>query len=282
MKDIDSILRADSVNELESIVNDVNQKWSKAFMDYFNDNLLTEIKTKACKFILEDLEIFDPYSGITNNISEGFNTVFKNLLGWKQVPLDSVSLSFYFLQKFYAKEILRGFCDVGDFQLKKEFRNRLIDPSTVELPQNAVNPNDIVKQVKGEIQDYFDNNEKLKFDVIPKNATFTADTEEQTISNSSQKAIAINAIKENRIYHCAQAKAFIVDGSRGDKYTVTLHPEKCVCPALGTCWHIIAAKLSIGINDIEEKKIYNLTQLSRNVRKRPNKNAGKKKTKTNR
>lgn len=46
---------------------------------------------------------------------------------------------------------------------------------------------------------------------------------------------------------------------------------------MGTCWHIIAAKLSIGDEDGKEKKVYNLTQLRRNHRKKPNKKAGKKK-----
>lgn len=58
---------------------------------------------------------------------------------------------------------------------------------------------------------------------------------------------------------------------------MTQHPnESCQCEALGNCWHIIAAKMSIGVDDDTDKKIYNLTQLRRNHRKKPNKKAGKK------
>ena len=35
--------------------------------------------------------------------------------------------------QFYVREILRGFCDVGDFQLRKEHRHRLLDPSSVDF-----------------------------------------------------------------------------------------------------------------------------------------------------
>ena len=277
--DVDSLLRADSEQDFDELFANLSEKWSTAFREHFEQNLKNELKEKACKYLLEDLDIFDPYSGITNNISEGFNTVFKHLLGWKHVPMDSIALSFYYLQQFYISEIIRGFCDVGDFQIRNEHRFRLRDPSTVEIPQNAVSPDEIVKHVKCEIE-LISESENRESE-IPANATIIADQDEENTSvppkQSTQRSIAIQAIKENKVYHCAQAQAFIVDGSKGDKYTVTLYPEKCVCPSLGTCWHIIAAKLSIGLDNGDEKKIYNLTQLNRNARKRPNKNAGKKK-----
>ena len=41
--------------------------------------------------------------------------------------------------------------------------------------------------------------------------------------------------------------AFMVDGSSGNKYGVTLSPKpKCPCPATRDCYHIIAAQLLSG------------------------------------
>ena len=41
--------------------------------------------------------------------------------------------------------------------------------------------------------------------------------------------------------------AFMVSGTKGDKYVVSLFPnEPCQCPATGTCYHILAAELLIG------------------------------------
>ena len=49
--------------------------------------------------------------------------------------------------------------------------------------------------------------------------------------------------------------AFMVQGSKGSKYAVTLFPkENCQCPSTGECYHIIAAKISIGYNTTQEKK----------------------------
>ena len=107
-RDIDKILRAETETEFDSLVGELSQKWSLAFIGYFDGNLKSELKTKACKFVLEEFEVFDPYSGITNNIYEGFYTVYKQLLEWKHVPLDSIALAFYFLQQFYRRVILQN------------------------------------------------------------------------------------------------------------------------------------------------------------------------------
>jgi len=66
-------------------------------------------------------------------------------------------------------------------------------------------------------------------------------------------------------------------GSSSQPRVVTLHPkESCSCPSNATCFHILAARLSIGEtgNDAPKKKI-NLTQLYKNAR-------GKKETRSSR
>lgn len=54
----------------------------------------------------------------------------------------------------------------------------------------------------------------------------------------------------------------MVKGLGGNNYSVTLFPEeRCHCPSLGTCYHILAAKKSIGRKISEEKierKLINL------------------------
>lgn len=96
-------------------------------------------------------------------------------------------------------------------------------------------------------------------------------------SSNTQGSPAISAMRDNKVHLSTAAQSFVVEGTRGNKYAVTLHlKESCQCEALGTCWHSIAANLSIGIDDSSEKRVYNLTQLRRNQREKPNKKAGKK------
>ena len=60
----------------------------------------------------------------------------------------------------------------------------------------------------------------------------------------------------------AKLHVFNVKGLSGEVRVVSLFPtEKCSCPASNICCHIIAAKLSIGINFTEKLNKRNLTQL---------------------
>ena len=49
------------------------------------------------RWVLEKLGIYNPYSGITTNQSEGFNTVLKYLQHWKEAPVDAIVPSLYHL-----------------------------------------------------------------------------------------------------------------------------------------------------------------------------------------
>ena len=55
--------------------------------------------------------------------------------------------------------------------------------------------------------------------------------------NISQRALADAAVREGRVRHVLEMGAFMVEGSRGDKYAVSLFPkEKCQCPSTVRCW----------------------------------------------
>jgi hypothetical protein len=41
-------------------------------------------------------------------------------------------------------------------------------------------------------------------------------------------------------------------------------------------YHTIAGRITLNLDNIDEKRVFNLTQLLKNIRKRPNKKAGKK------
>lgn len=59
--------------------------------------------------MLEDLNVYHPFTGVTNNQSESFNSTLKRLQRCREVPVDSVVLTLYHLQAYYHNEIQRGF-----------------------------------------------------------------------------------------------------------------------------------------------------------------------------
>ena len=69
-----------------------------------------------------------------------------------------------------------------------------------------------------------------------------------------------------------QQGAFIVNGRKG-KYCVTLFPkETCQCESSSTCFHILAAKMSIGLQPTKKDNVVSLRALSKNSKKKLTKN----------
>jgi SWIM zinc finger len=74
---------------------------------------------------------------------------------------------------------------------------------------------------------------------------------------------------------------FTVKGSLEPR-VVQLYPRAtCSCPAKSACYHIAAAKLSIGMSEETSRRTLSLTQLRKNKRKRPDKTSGRKRPRFN-
>lgn len=179
------------------------------------------------------------------------NAVIKRLMEWKQAPLDATVLAFNYLQKFYVHEIMRGLCNVGNYCLKQIHIGASADKGDVIFPTEICAPEKIIDLVRGKLAEETTHSvEDDKDSKLPHNATVI---EEDKKTCSTQRSLAIAAVKEKRVFHVPEAGSFVVKGSKGDNYSVTLYPEKCQCPSIGTCYHIMAVKMSIGEEDIEEK-----------------------------
>ena len=53
-------------------------------------------------------DLYNPYSEITNNQSEGFNRLIKDFQSWREAPFDSFVLALFQLQAYSRNEINRG------------------------------------------------------------------------------------------------------------------------------------------------------------------------------
>ena len=111
---LSTLLNTNSAEECMDKIPEVTGMWSSAAVHYLQDELLNDILHHAAKFVI-DKRIFNPYSGITNNSSEGFNTVIKRFNDWKEMPIDSMLLGLYSLQNYYYLELQRGFCNTGTY-----------------------------------------------------------------------------------------------------------------------------------------------------------------------
>ena len=97
----------------------------------------------------------------------------------------------------------------------------------------------------------------------------------------SQEDLAEKVVKAGGVKFVEDLKAYMVEGVGGRKYSVTLHPkEECHCPSTATCYHIMAAKLFIGMTIKSEKEEWKLVSVMRyKSRPRSQKKIGQKKPK---
>ena len=68
---------------------------------------------------------------------------------------------------------------------------------------------------------------------------------------------------------------FNVQGTQGVVRIVTLHPkEMCSCPAGGTCYHIMAARLRIGMKEIPKSNEKDFSMLCKTAKGKSKQKSG--------
>lgn len=86
-----------------------------------------------------------------------------------------------------------------------------------------------------------------------------------------------HVIEQKQISHNQSLGVFTVIGTSGNPHAIRIFPrESCTCPSTSRCYHIIAVRMSIGLEDVDSKRKVNLTQLRRNTRSRADKKSGRK------
>lgn len=74
-----------------------------------------------------------------------------------------------------------------------------------------------------------------------------------------------------------------MEGTAGNVHAIRLFPKaSCTCPAsASSCYHILAAKMSIGMECKNSGSKINLTMLRKNVRSKRDKTSGRKRPRIN-
>ena len=266
LNDASRLFHCSTKNVYDGLLSELRNTWDATFEQYYMTNIDPDIPHSIGRWVLEELNIYNPYSGITNNQSESLNRVIKDLQSWKEAPLDCLVLALYRLQAFYSNEIKRGLAGIGEYHPLPQFAP--IQPySEVDyLPTSP--PEEIVKHIR----------ESTHMVETPKEEE-PREEPQLPARNLSAEARAQLVLKSgDRISFDPKLHVFNVKGTSGVTRVVTLHPrETCSCPSTGSCYHILAAKMSLGIQVTTKPSRLNLTQLRKNTRSRKEKKSGKKK-----
>ena len=238
-----SLLKCASLEKFEELEQNSCKKWSKGFVEYYKNHLRKSIIKKCGRWLLEEAKIYTSNSGITTNPAESFNAQLKRSLGNSETKVHAFLLAVYFLQNFEYREILRGYCGMGDWNLANLKLTRNIED--VDFPHDVIKPDEIA--------------------VIIKNKEIRAD-QTQMEQNNTVQGLANYLRSENRINLNAAMQCFVVKGLNDKIFTVKLYPEQCSCGASRRCCHIEACCLAVGKKTGKEKRKFSLSVLKRNAR----------------
>ena len=97
-----------------------------------------------------DSGIFLEYSGITNNAAEASNARVKRLLDFKERDIDTIVLYFYYFQNIDVNKIFKGFCNMGEFHLRKQYAYASVDPEDITL-NNVIHPDSIIDLLRAKL-----------------------------------------------------------------------------------------------------------------------------------
>ncbi|XP_062978400.1 uncharacterized protein LOC134396010 [Elgaria multicarinata webbii] len=238
LADISNLLRSSSEQDYTSKVQSLGRKWSKAFFDYFREELHQTITVNAGSWVLKDMNIHHEKGGITANMPPSFHAALKRISGWEETSLEVIVLSLYAMQYFYWSETLHGLCNTGNLHLLPQFIKHSRSPEFTVFPRMACDPLQIMHLLqKGEFPE-------------PR-------TEEKgrKSPSASRELRADFAAQNTLVTLCPQLGAFLVRGTKERSYIVHLFPkESCTCPSSRTCCHIRAARKAIGLPPVPRKR----------------------------
>ena len=234
-EDVFKLFHSKSIEQYEQQLAVISEKWDAAFEHYYRNEIHPDVPSSIGRWVLEGLHIYNPYSGVTNNQSEGLNRVIKDLQGWKEAPVDCVMLAVYQLQAFYLNEIRRGLTGIGEYHLKSTYTSIQANLSIVDYIPTST-PEEIVERIQHTITHTEEVQIKTEPPEYPPSRT-------PSVHARAQQLVAANQISFDPKLH-----VFNFKGTSGVTRVVTIFPkESCSCPSTSGCYHILAVKLSLGI-----------------------------------
>jgi len=283
------LLQSSNEQEYKDSLIELTTIWSQPFAEHFVKSIHPSIghigSWELRPYCLES---------VTTNQSETFNFVLKKLNNWKECPVDAMVLTLFRLAQYHIVEIHRGRCGLGNYVLRPG--QQQLDISSL-TSQSVVSPEDIVDNIRhGHLQPTAEGASTVTSDASatastsssPSQSTSTAQSviAASEAQQSSQEALdwsqltaierASHVIQHDRISLNTKLAVFSVIGS-SEPHVVRLFPSaSCSCPAKVNCYHLLAARMSVGLTEENVRRPLNLTQLRRNKRKRCDKVSGRK------
>ena len=151
------------------------EQWNKKFSDYYAANIHSIIDTLACFAVKDKIgSLWNEFSGVTTNHSEGLNNLLKWFQDRKFLSLDLVMLSIYQITIYYYNEIKRGFGNLGEYQLKTLYQSCFIIVTISEL-RECKHPTHIIDELDANYESYISSFTKSQTSISSSQASIPRD-----------------------------------------------------------------------------------------------------------
>ncbi|XP_065059266.1 uncharacterized protein LOC135686838 [Rhopilema esculentum] len=236
LDDMRKLMSCESVEKYEEGLEQCKNHWGESLQEFFAANIDPMVRSKLGRWVIQQWGIFNPYTGVSDSKNDCWELVMQHLQALSSLSIHTILLACYLVQQFVKKEIKDGLNGMGRFMAKE---NSVIYKASISnwqpIPFLCL-PENIVPYIK---------NDQL---VIQEGALIErAEIDaKKTLLNKGKR------IYENGgVHHNIAIQSFVVkEWERPDEsFLVKLHPRAtCSCDSSMFCQHIIAVKMSIGID----------------------------------
>lgn len=231
-------------SDFEKVLFSLKKSWNISFTNYFEKNVLDDLKNFCSKFNYKKFACFK--TAPTNNQSESLNKMLKVKNDWYELPIDSMVLSLYEFQIKILQEFNKSYNLIGLYDLHPiyNFMENKLSISGCMAKSSTTIVNEIKKNFKFEI-------EKME---IQKNTT--------------KKYLAYLCIKHNLVGWCGINYVFTVKSPINEEVNnVRVIDERFLCSCkMKNCYHVLAVSEVLNKKKRKEQpQTYKLTTLKRKI-----------------
>ncbi|XP_057313524.1 uncharacterized protein LOC130654889 [Hydractinia symbiolongicarpus] len=261
IEDLRQLFSRRSKELYEEALAECKTRWHGFFEEYYMKEIHEVVNDRLGRWALEKWNVYNPYTGVTDKSNEGMEIVIRQLKISGNAPVHSTVLALCLLQRWLYGEIYKSYCGVGQYTIRAEFQP--LQRTVEEINTNATPcPPD-------QILFYIQNKRTLVAEGILKEDCANSEIKLNLQSSASQ------LVKAGAIAMNSKQQSFTVKVNPVTYYEVKLFPKvSCTCEDVrnGLCSHVLAVKISLGINIEEDLRKYQphraiKTELKTTIRK---------------
>lgn len=242
LDDMRKLMSHESVEKYEEGILSCKDHWGESLQEYYATTIDPIVRAKLGRWLFEKYCVFNPYTGINDVKNEWLELVVQHMQAMGNATAHNIVLACYLIQQFVKKEIKDGLNGVGRYIPREDSTVYRTSVSSWKPVPFLCLPDNIVPYIKNDQLVIQDGHIVERAEIDAKKALYTK---------------AKRIYENGGVHHNGSIQAFIVkEWERPDEgFLVKLHPRAtCTCDSAMFCQHIIAVKISIGVdmeNDME-------------------------------